>query len=103
MAYHAGVELGVDVAHEDVPPQLQEAADVLGRVYGTRLEVELLEPRLSGANEVDDLQILSKTENTTFFVSYNLKNWIYYLSFAAGLTRNSYSWLETFYCNRISF
>lgn len=60
MAYHAGVELGVNVTHEDVPPQLQEAANVIGSVHGTRLEVKLLEPRLSGANEVDNFQILTK-------------------------------------------
>lgn len=52
----------MDLGEEDVPPQLEEPSDVFGGIDGTGLKVELLQPWLSGADEVDDLQVLPETE-----------------------------------------
>lgn len=50
------------MSHEEVPPKLEEASDVLGRIDGSRFEVELLQPWLGGSDEVDDLEVLPITE-----------------------------------------
>lgn len=36
---------------------------MVGRTHGPGLKVELLQPGFGGANEVDDLQVLSETES----------------------------------------
>lgn len=52
----------MDLTDEEIPPELQKPFYVFGRFNGAGLPVELLEPRLCDADEVDNLQILSVAE-----------------------------------------
>lgn len=50
----------MDGGDEDGPPELQELLEVSRSIDSVRLPVVSLQPRLGGANEVDDLQVLTE-------------------------------------------
>lgn len=61
-AYHGSIELRMNLSDKQVPPKLEKFPKMARGVHWAGLPVVLLQPGLSGTDEVDNLQFLAETE-----------------------------------------